>query len=867
MARYDIGPKIGIEGEKEFRDAINDINRNMKTLGTEMQMVASQFDKGDKSIESYTAKNTVLSKMIDEQKNKLSELEKGLAASNEKYGESHKVTQGWQQAVNKATSDLNNMENELKANNKAMEEGTKKTGKFKEALEKLGSGFKKVGEISVKALAAAGAAITGATTAAVKWVSDSINVFSNFEDSMKQVQATMGLTGDEGQEAFDKLADAAKEAGANTRFSASEAAEALNFLALAGYDVDKSISSLPTVLNLAAAGGLDLAYASDLVTDSMSSLGIESSKLDSFVDELAKTSQKSNTNIAQLGEAILTVGGTAKVLAGGTVELNTALGILADNGTKGAEGGTALRNIILSLTAPTDKAANAIKNLGVDVADAGGNMRPLNEIFKDFDRSLEGMTELEKTNVLNNIFNKVDLKSVNALLANSGERFDELTGYILESEGAAQQMADTMESGLAGSMRSLSSAYEGLQIAVGEQFAEIKAAFVGDTTELIREITTILNDGFQEGDIEAIGEKISEFLVKGIDRIKEYLPEAISMITTILTEIVNVLVELLPTLVPPLLDGAIQLLEGLIEGIIDNLTPLVDMALYLVTQAAEFIISNLPIIIEAGIELLLALIDGLLEALPELIGVAIEAIVTLAEGLIEALPQLIETVPKIIETIVQVIIQNLPMIIDAALKIVLALAGALIENIPTIIKAVIEIIGSIISALIGGIVNIITFVPKLFVALVAEIRKIKWGELGINIIKGIISGVAGAAKDLANSVVDAAKNALAGVKNFLGIKSPSETMKEQVGKMIGAGLVKGIEESTKQVEIAMAGLNNTLVVAPVGGGFAGPGIGGKTYNRVEHTGVIRLEGVNSKNEFIAAEDLVIDQLRREVRVW
>ena len=130
---------------------------------------------------------------------------------------------------------------------------------------------------------------------------------------------------------------------------------------------------------------------------------------ESFVDKMAKTSQKSNTSVAQLGEAILTVGGTAKVLAGGTTEMNTALGILADNGVKGAEGGTALRNVILSLSAPTDKAAKKMQELGLGVFDAQGNMRPLNDIFKDLDSTLSTMTQGEQTQVLNSIFNKVSV--------------------------------------------------------------------------------------------------------------------------------------------------------------------------------------------------------------------------------------------------------------------------------------------------------------------------------------------------------------------------------------------------------------------------------------------------------------------------
>ena len=215
---------------------------------------------------------------------------------------------------------------------------------------------------------------------------------------------------------------------------------------------------------------MDLATASDMVTDSMSALGDMAGTTESFVDKMAKTSQKSNTSVAQLGEAILTVGGTAKVLAGGTTEMNTALGILADNGVKGAEGGTALRNVILSLSAPTDKAAKKMQELGLEVFDAQGNMRPLNDIFKDLDSTLSTMTQGEQTQVLNSIFNKVDLKSVNALLANSGERFNELSGYINDADGAASKMAETMNSGAQGAITKMKSALEGVGITIGERF-------------------------------------------------------------------------------------------------------------------------------------------------------------------------------------------------------------------------------------------------------------------------------------------------------------------------------------------------------------------------------------------------------------
>ena len=327
----------------------------------------------------------------------------------------------------------------------------------------------------------------------------SVATAATFEKSMSQVAATMGMTAEEinnGSESYKKLEQAALNMGATTQFSASEASEALNYLALAGYDVEKSVETLPTVLNLAAAGGLELGYASDVMTDAMSALGLETSQAANFVDQLAKTSQKSNTSVGQLGEAILTVGGTAKVLAGGTTEMNTALGILADNGIKGAEGGTALRNVILSLSAPTDKAAKTMKELGLEVFDAQGNMRPLNEIFKDLDGTLSTMTQGEQTKVLSELFNKVDLKSVNALLANSGERFDELSGYIANADGAAADMADTMNNNLSGQLTLLKSGLEGAAISIGNALMPMIKVLVEWINNLVNWFNN-LNPGIQ----------------------------------------------------------------------------------------------------------------------------------------------------------------------------------------------------------------------------------------------------------------------------------------------------------------------------------------------------------------------------------
>ncbi|MCD8366399.1 MAG: phage tail tape measure protein, partial [Clostridiales bacterium] len=198
-----------------------------------------------------------------------------------------------------------------------------------------------------------------------------------------------------------------------------------------------------TVLNLAAAGAMDVASASDMVTDAMRALGMDTSEASTMVDQMAKTASSTNTSVSQLGEAMLKIGGTAKTLKGGTVELSTALGILANNGIKGAEGGTHLRNIIMSLQSPTDEATEALQEIGVAVYDADGNMRSLNDVLSDLNYYLGLCTEEEKQQIISTIFNKTDIAAVNALLSNTGETWEELAATIEDSAGAAQLMADT----------------------------------------------------------------------------------------------------------------------------------------------------------------------------------------------------------------------------------------------------------------------------------------------------------------------------------------------------------------------------------------------------------------------------------------
>lgn len=458
------------------------------------------------------------------------------------------------------------------------------TDGIKNGLSNVGSVASKALGLTTKAVGSVSAGLSAGAIASVKFG-------SNFEAAMSGVAATMGMTSAEinsGSADYERLEQAAKDAGATTKFSASQAAEALNYMALAGYDVDESIATLPTVLNLAAAGGMDLATASDMVTDSMSALGDMAGTADSFVDKMAKTSQKSNTSVAQLGEAILTVGGTAKSMAGGVDEMNTVLGILADNGIKGAEGGTALRNMILSLSAPTDTASAKMEELGLSVFDAEGKMRPMNDIFNDLNGILSTMTEGEQTQVLNTIFNKVDLKSVNALLANSGERFDELSGYIADCDGAAANMADTMNNNLQGSVTILQSALEGLGIAVYEQMEEPLKEAVKVGNGYIDELSAALKENGPDGLVAALGQILADIAL----RAAEFAPQLIELAVQLIKELAQGIIDNLPELI----EEAGKIADAILDGIGD-LCPALDPIIDAIKTLADNMDTLTPIVV------------------------------------------------------------------------------------------------------------------------------------------------------------------------------------------------------------------------------------------------------------------------------
>ena len=494
--------------------------------------------------------------------------------------------------------------------NKELDESEKKGSKF-------GAGLK-------KAAGVAAGAVTAATGAVVAFTGKSVQAGMDFDSAMSQVAATMGVTTDE----IGNLRDFAQEMGSTTAFSATEAAEALNYMALAGYDADTSMSMLPTVLDLAAAGGIDLAEASDMVTDASSALGLSIEDTTVMVDQMAAASSASNTSVAQLGQAFLTVGATARNMAGGTNELATILGVLADNGIKGAEGGTHLRNIILALQNAADDDGiinfnNGLEDVAVSLYDDEGNMRSLIDVITEMQGGMEGMTQASKDAIISGMFNKADLASVNALLGTSSERFVELSGKIGDAEGAAQAMANTQLDNLAGDITLFKSALEGAQIAISDSVTPELRDFVQFGTDGISRLTMAFQEGGLAGAMGELGDIISE----GARMILDHAPDMI--------------------------DAGMQLLEALGQGFMDNIGLIADTGAKILVKITDSLANNADEIgpgivtvihtlvstftkpevakplLEGGIKIIVGLITGLAEATPELVGMIPEIIANL----------------------------------------------------------------------------------------------------------------------------------------------------------------------------------------------------------------------------------------------
>ncbi len=385
---------------------------------------------------------------------------------------------------------------------------------FKTSVYDLGNAFKALATAATAALTAAGGYV--------------VNVGQKFEASMSKVQALSGATGED----FERLSAAAKEMGASTSKTASQAADALGYMALAGWKTEQMLSGLEPILRASEAGGMDLARCSDLVTDSMSAMGIAVDDLGHYLDVVAKAQSSSNTSMEQLLEAYVNVGGSLRNLNVDIEESATLLGTLANRGKKGAEAGTALSSIIVNLIGANKSAKTAMDELGISAWDSNGNFIGLTETLELLGDTLKNLDNDElENNFVAEIGGKTQLDTLQALLSGVNEEYDDLFKTLNDCAGASEEAAKTMQQNLTGAMTMFGSALEGVGIEIYESFKEPLTQAVNEGTDMLSGLVSRVSDGDLSGTVEKIAQSFGKLVLSVEDfAINDGLPALLNFL-------------------------------------------------------------------------------------------------------------------------------------------------------------------------------------------------------------------------------------------------------------------------------------------------------------------------------------------------
>ena len=494
MAKSRIaGITIEIGGDTTgLQNALKGTNDNIKKTQDELKDVTKLLKLDPTNTELLKQKQVLLNKAIDETKQKLQTLQNAQRQAASEVGQNGKITQeqyrALQREVEATKEEIKKLQKEANSANAALQKVSDVTGKIGKTATKIGKGMSVVS-----------AGIGGVATAAVKTTAD-------FESAMSNVQAISGATGED----MNSLKEKAREMGAQTKFSATEAGEAMSYMAMAGWKTEEMMSGISGIMNLAAASGEDLATTSDIVTDALTAFGLTAQDTEKFVDTLAATATNSNTNVSLLGESFKYCAPVCGALGYSAEDTSIALGLMANCGIKATNAGTALRAILTNMAKPTDAVEAAMSELRVSLTDSEGKMLSLRDLmanlrngFGQSEMSVEELTEsmnqlqtayengettadeyeeaqkkliesaygaegAEKARLAAMLAGKEGMSGLLAIVNATEGDLDKLTTAIDNSKDSAQNMADIMNDNLAGQLTILKSQCQELAISIGE---------------------------------------------------------------------------------------------------------------------------------------------------------------------------------------------------------------------------------------------------------------------------------------------------------------------------------------------------------------------------------------------------------------
>lgn len=606
------------------------------------------------------------------------------------------------------------------------------TLKFDTSIDSKGfqSGIDGIGSIAEKGLKATGAILAGTATAIGAIGAASVKVGSDFEASMSKVAAISGATGDD----LKALTDKAKEMGATTKFSASESADALQYMAMAGWKTDDMLNGLEGIMNLAAASGEDLATTSDIVTDALTAFGLSAEDSTHFADVLAQASSNANTNVGMMGETFKYVAPVAGALGYTAEDTALAIGLMANSGIKASQAGTSLRSIMSRMAKPTKEVQGAMDKLGVSLTDSNGNMKSLNEVMGDLRKGFAGLSKDEAAAMAAALGGQEAMSGLLAIVNSSDDDFDKLSDAIYSCDGAAKRMADTMNDNLQGQITILKSGLEGLGISLYENMEAPLKEVVKEAQNMVQQLQDAFNNG-------------------GLD-------EVVSTVGDIFAQIV----EKAASAAPDLIDVASDMIQSFLTGINNNLPNIASAGVDIVTSLGSALIENTGLLWSTGVALLAEVLSGLADNMPQLVESAKDALSQFGSALVEYAPSIGESAAKIVSYLASAVIENLPQIIEVGKQIVQGFITGIEQEFPglgtflsglfdgfastlaPIAQTVVDALSNIFSALDGADPETMEALGKAIGTIAASIAALKVASEVVGGVKSLLSVLGGFGK-------------------------------------------------------------------------------------------------------------------------
>ena len=506
-----------------LKTAIDETKAKLKELQNQNEKMQADFNSGKISADQYEK----YQQELEDTKAKMKELSKQKAELEASFEDGHITAdeyRAYQREVENTRQQLANLKSQQDNAGKSAEELGKtaqETGQdfkgaksdiksYEDAVSGLNSAISDVsGDLKGIVTAAAGA-VAAVGTAAVGAVSKATEVGAGFEKSMSKVQAISGATGED----LAALEQAAKNMGASTSKTASESADALSYMALAGWKTEEMLTGLEPILRASEAGEMDLATCSDLVTDSMSAMGVSVNDLAHYLDVVAAAQSNSNTSMQQLLEAFVECGGSAKNFGLNVEDVSAILGVLANRGIKGTEAGTALNSIFVNMLGSTKRTAEAMDTLGLSLYDQNGKMKDMTEVLKEMGGALATATDEQRNNLEAMLGGKTQITALQALVNGLNVEYDALSETLYNCDGALMNTAKTMQDNLTGKVTEMQSALEGLGIDFYDYLEEPLKSAVQSATREIGNLSESVKNGQLSETIQRLADQFGKLIEK-----------------------------------------------------------------------------------------------------------------------------------------------------------------------------------------------------------------------------------------------------------------------------------------------------------------------------------------------------------------